>query len=298
MKVFKILVILAFVAAMPVAADKAFEPVGTTGVSVAPNPDAPRWERPRAILHDNGSFTTNFGTGVGGADESWTQTTLGMTTWGFGHQVASGYWIADQFTVPVGETWDITTITFFAYQSYAGNVSTMTAVHLRIWDGTPGVSTLVWGDTTTNVMGPTSWTNVYRVSDTDTGVNSDRAIMASMANVNTSLGEGTYFLDWQTDGSASSGPWAIPVVIIGNTTTGDALQSADGATYAAVVDNGSLTGQGFPFIVEGTLQGGGGGGGGGTGGTAEPVPALSNSGIVILVLAFIGIAAVLIRRRM
>ena len=122
-----------------------------------------------------------------------------------------------------------------------------------------------------------------------------------MANVTTavvSLGEGTYWINWATDGSASSGPWAPPVSILGSTTTGDGLQSTDsGASYAPVVDVG---GQGFPFIVEGTIQGGGGGGGGGggTGAAAEPVPTLSKTGVVVLILALIGISAVLIRRRM
>jgi len=44
--------------------------------------------------------------------------------------------------------------------------------------------------------------------------------------------------------------------------------------------------------------GAGGGGGGGTGGVATPVPALSSTGIVVMMLALIAISVVLIRRRM
>jgi len=40
------------------------------------------------------------------------------------------------------------------------------------------------------------------------------------------------------------------------------------------------------------------GGGGGTGGLANPIPTLSTTGVLVLVLALIGISAVLIRRRM
>ncbi len=295
MKVIKILSILALVAAMPVAADNTFEPASATGVGVPPDSLSPVWDGPRAVLYDNGPLVTHPGGGSGGADASALQTALGMGTYGYGNQVSAGNRIADQFTIPVGETWDITSITFFGYQSFAGTTSTITAVNAQITDAMPPGGTVVFGDQSTNIMGSTAWTNTYRVLDTAlTGT--DRAIMANVTSAVVSLGEGTYWINWATDGSASSGPWAPAVTILGSTTTGDGLQSTDsGATYAPLVDVG---GQGFPFIVEGTLQGGGGGGGGGTGGAAEPVPALSKSGIVILVLAFIGIAAVLIRRRM
>ena len=117
-----------------------------------------------------------------------------------------------------------------------------------------------------------------------------------------SLSAGTYWVEATFDGSASfSGPWAPPITIVGQTDTGNALQNLAGV-WGPLTDDGT-SGletylQGMPFIVEGTAQGGGGGGGGGTGAAAEPIPTLSNSGIVILVLAMIGIAAVLIRRRM
>ena len=295
MKVVKVLLIVVLFAALPLAADQAFEPSTATGVGVPPDPNAPTWAGPRAVLFDNGPLVTHPGGGAGGTDASALQTALGMGTYGYGHQVSAGNRIADQFTIPAGETWDITNITFFAYQSFAGTTSTITAVNAEITDATPPGGTVVFGDTSTNIMGATAWTNTYRVLDTAlTGT--DRAIMANVADVVVSLGEGTYWISWATDGTASSGPWAPAVSILGQTTTGDGLQSTDsGATYVPVADVG---GQGFPFIVEGTVQGGGGGGGGGTGGAAEPIPTLSKSGIVVLVLALIGIAAVLIRRRM
>ena len=60
--------------------------------------------------------------------------------------------------------------------------------------------------------------------------------------------EGTYWVAWQTDGTLSSGPWAPPVTILGQTTTGNGQQSITGGPYAPVSDVG---GQGFPFIIEG-----------------------------------------------
>jgi hypothetical protein len=300
MRVFKIFAIVALVAALPAVADQSFEPVTAGSGYVAPDPGAPLWTGPRAILFDNGPLVNSPGTGVGGADESVLQNnTLLMTTLGAGHQFALGYRVADQFTIPAGETWDITNITTFAYQTGSSTSSTMTQVSIEIRDAMPPGGSVVFGDLSTNYLGTTAWTNIYRVSESSTGTSSDRPIMAQVNDVVVTLGEGTYWVSWSTDGSLASGPWAPPITITGQTTTGDGLQSLDaGVSYAALTDGGTLTPQGLPFIVEGTVQGGGGGGGGGTGGLANPIPTLSKTGIVVLVLALIGISAVLIRRRM
>ena len=229
------------------------DPLAPPGSVKPADPNSPVWDGPRAVLFDNGPLVSHPGAGVGGADESWLQTALGMTIYGFGHQVSAGIRIADDFTIPPGETWDITNVIFFAYQSFAGTTSTITAVNLRIWDGLPGGGgSVIWGDMSTNIMSSTAWSDTYRVRDIDTGANTDRAVMANVTDVVLTLGEGTYWLDWATDGSATSGPWAPPVTIIGETTTGDGLQSTDsGVTYVPVTDIG---GQGFPFILEGTVQ--------------------------------------------
>jgi hypothetical protein len=300
MKVCKVLSIVVLLSALPVVADNAVELSSAGSSYVAPDPGAPVWDAPEAILFDNGSVMNSPGTGAGGADESILQgTSLGMTTLGFGHQILNDNRISDQFTIPAGETWDITNITFFAYQTGAPTTSTMTAVHVEIYDGAPPGGTVVFGDMTTDVMSSTAWSGIYRVTETTTGSATDRAIMAQVTNTPVTLGEGTYWVVWQTDGSFASGPWAPPVTITGNSTTGDGLQSTDaGISFPPALDGGTSTGQGFPFIIEGTVQGGGGGGGGGTGGVANPVPTLSTSGILVLILALIGISVVVIRRRM
>jgi hypothetical protein len=71
------------------------------------------------------------------------------------------------------------------------------------------------------------------------------------------LPAGTYWLAWQTDGTLASGPWAPPITIVGQTTTGNGLQSLAGTTtFAPANDGGTLTQQGFPFILEGSVGGG------------------------------------------
>ena len=173
-----------------------------------------------------------------------------MGTYGFGHQILNDNRIADDFTVPVGDTWDITTITFFAYQTGSSTGSTINAVHFEIWDGVPGVGNLVFGDMATNRLVASSWTGMYRVLDTDL-FGSLRPVMANIASPMGALqlSEGTYYVAWQTGGTLTSGPWAPPVSILGQTATGNGLQSIAGAEYLPVDDAG---GQAFPFIIEGS----------------------------------------------
>ncbi|MCF6300161.1 MAG: hypothetical protein L3J52_03435 [Proteobacteria bacterium] len=226
------------------------------------------------VLYDNGPLVNSPGTGAGGLDESVLQNvSLGMTTLGVAHQDTGAFRIADDFTVG-GSGWDITTITFFAYQT-GETASTINAINLQIWDGVPGDvgSTVVFGDDSTNVMSSTINSNILRVSEASTGTATDRQIAASFVDVNISLPAGTYWLDWQSGGSGGSGPWAPPITINGQTTTGNGLQSPDsGVTWPAAVDGGTDTQQGFPFIIEGTPA------------IAAVIPVFSWVGIALLLL--------------
>jgi subtilisin-like proprotein convertase family protein len=206
------------------------------------------WRAPDAVLYDNGPLVTHPGGGAGGADASALQTALGLTTYGAGNQMAAGNRVADDFTV-TGGGWFINTMTFFGYQTGSGTTSTFTALNLRIWDGPPnlGSSNVVFGDTTTNRLASSTWANMYRVLDTGL-LDTARPVMANVATVNTFLPAGTYWVDWQADGTLASGPWAPPISILGQTTTGNAWQFTS-TGWAALVD-GAFP-QGLPFIVDG-----------------------------------------------
>ncbi|HNS03001.1 MAG TPA: S8 family serine peptidase, partial [Anaerolineae bacterium] len=245
------------IAAGPLVAQPATENVGApegAAPAAAPAPAA-IWQAPTAVLYDNGPLVTNPGAGAGGADASALQTALGNSTYGFGHAVSSGFRVADDFTVPAGG-WNIDQITFFAYQTGSSTTSTINAVNLRIWDGPPGQagSNIVFGDTTTNRLTGSSFSNIYRTLDTDLG-NSTRPIMADVAAVGLYLPAGAYWVDWQTGGTLTSGPWAPPVSFLGQTTKPGAngLQY-DPTTNAwnSLVDSGSSTVQDLPFVIEGT----------------------------------------------
>jgi hypothetical protein len=236
------------------AQDSDEAPAASGGTVLPKGPSLPLAPEGTALF-DNGPLVNSAGTGVGGADESVLQNvTLGMTTLGFGHQLLNGNRIADDFTVGDAAGWDVTTITFYAYQSGAGQPSTISGVNLQIWDGDPSdvASSVVWGDSSTNVMSATGWSGIYRVTESSTGVATDRAIMTATVDVNSYLPAGTYWLDWQLDGSASfSGPWAPPITVNGQTTTGNGLQFT--GAWAAANDGGTTTQQGFPFVIDGNV---------------------------------------------
>ncbi|MBZ0179325.1 MAG: hypothetical protein K8F36_08540, partial [Melioribacteraceae bacterium] len=200
-------------------------------------------------LYNNGPVANSIGTGAGGADESILESvTLGMNTLGFGHQFTLGNSMADDFTVPGGQTWTVDEVIFFAYQTNSTTTSTMTGAYFQIWDGDPslGGASVIYGDLVTNVMTDTYFSNVYRVSETTLGA-TNRPIMEVVCDGGFVLGPGTYWIEWTVDGSLASGPWAPPIAILGQATTGNALQNIAG-TWGPAQDSGTLTQQGLPFI--------------------------------------------------
>jgi hypothetical protein len=229
-----------------------FDPSETSVPNAAPLTSF-EWPAPDAVLYDNGPLITHVGAGVGGADVSALQVSLGMNTLGAGQQYSLGYSMADDFTVTDAAGWQIDDITFFAYQSNSPTTSTITGVYVQIWNGDPSSGgSVIWGDLTTNRLLTTGWSNIYRATDTNYTTTSNRPIMENVATIGTTLAQGTYWLQVSTDGSASySGPWAPPITILGQTTTGNALQYT--TAWGAWTDSGTLTPQGLPFVINGSV---------------------------------------------
>ncbi|MEZ5083716.1 MAG: choice-of-anchor J domain-containing protein [Bacteroidales bacterium] len=204
----------------------------------------------KEVLWDNGGLITIPGGGSGGSDYSELQdASLGMSTYGAGFQVANNNSVADDFTVD--GSWTIESFTFYGYQTGSGPPSTLNDVRFQIWDDSPMAGgTVIFGDMTTNVMLSTTWTNIWRVLESAPAEN--RPIMEIVADASgLVLSAGTYWVQWQVGGTGTSGPWAPPVTIVGEPTTGNALQNTS-TGWAAFVDGGTLTPNGFPFIINGS----------------------------------------------
>ena len=208
------------------------------------------FEGGEGIIFDNGPLVNLPGGGAGGADASVLQSTsLLMNTIGFGHQQNLFNYMVDDFEVTTN--WSVDSIKFYAYQTGSTTTSTITGVYLQIWNAPPNAGgTVVWGDTVTNRLTATRWSGIYRVTET-TLTATNRSIFEAVANVaGLNLSAGTYWLEWGMTGSLSSGPWAPPITIAGQNTTGNGLQRLSGV-YNPANDGGSLTQQGFPFIIYG-----------------------------------------------
>ncbi len=208
-------------------------------------------------LYDNGSMITHPTGGAGGAPASALQTALAMSLYGAGAQNGQPNFVADDFTVTGATGWDIDTFTFYSYQTGSSTTSTLNGVFVAVYDGDPSAGgTLVFGNSTSNVLGSTSFSGVYRSIDTDIA-NAQRPIMAvTTQNLGLHLDPGTYWVVYSFTGSLASGPWAPPVTIVGNATTGNAKQSLAGV-WGNFMDTGSNTPQGLPFKIIGTSGTGG-----------------------------------------
>ncbi len=219
---------------------------------------------------------------MGGADESMVQeSTLGMSTIGFGNMKRFEQRVADDFIVPSRSYWDLEGITFFQYQTGSTFDSTITALAVRIWDGVPSApgSRVVFGDPSTNRLVSGLWSGILRVREPISGTASDRPIMALETVASVRLYPGTYWIDWQADGTLVSGPWVPPVTINGREETGNGLLSpTDGSTWEPTTDGGTGASQGLPFLITGSA------------GSMLEVPTLSPVGLLLLAVLVVGAA--------
>lgn len=206
------------------------------------------------IVFDNGPIFNSVGTGAGGANESVLYTTtFGMGTIGFGQQLSALNRMADDFVIT--STTPIDSIVLYAYQTNSGIVSTINHVNFRIWNGPPDSvgATIVFGDTTTNRLTSTSFTNTYRITETTVG-NTSRPIMRNLcATPGLTLSPGTYWIDWQTGGTTASGPWQPARVPAGMSITGNGKQRTNGVWNFALDGGTGTPAQGFPFILYGPV---------------------------------------------
>ncbi|MCW3161875.1 T9SS type A sorting domain-containing protein [Chryseobacterium oryctis] len=182
-------------------------------------------------------------------------TTESNTTAGYAitnGSTTANYFLADDFIVPAGQTWNITTIDFFAYQTgYTGTTSPFNAVRVNIFNSDPSVSgaVSVFGDDTTNRFSSSVDSKMYRIFNSLVPVNqapvTTRKIWKITANTPVSLSAGTYWLKFQLQNVvvANSG-FAPPVTVQGtrglagwNAKQYDALSNV----WSNLIDQGNPT---------------------------------------------------------
>ncbi len=142
------------------------------------------------ILFNNGPLITGT-CAASGANESFLDSGIGLSNYGWNANLALNYTLADDFTIPVGQNWVLESADVYAYQTGSSTVPTITEVYIRIWNGIPGGvgSAVIWGDLVTNRMISASFSGIYRL---DVTCNTERPIMVMNVDLqNQSLGAGT-----------------------------------------------------------------------------------------------------------
>ena len=170
-------------------------------------------DAPAVIIYDNGPYQTGATSKSGvaapaGAQWSELQNFVGEAA----SQNSAGstcsqstFRVADNFVVPVGETWTINSVITFAYLTGGGATTPFTAGTLRIWNGRPGDagSTVIFGDLTTNRLASSTDTNTFRIFNSvapPSPPGTTRRIWQNTLTVDPALVlmSGNYWVDWGT----------------------------------------------------------------------------------------------------
>lgn len=212
--------------------------------------------RADTLLYDNGPISTGAvsSNGVAApAGTTWSELQPGQGVAGFSGATAPTFSnrLADDFTVPAGG-WAISFIRFYAYQTGSGTTSPFDALNFRIWDGVPGQmgSNIVFGDTTTNRLGSTTFDDVYRIFRASAATNRPVMLLDTVP-LALNLAAGTYWLDFQYHTANSGNGFTPEVTLVGQPGKpgADGRQSINGGPYNALVDNSVA--QDVPFQIFG-----------------------------------------------
>lgn len=164
--------------------------------------------------------------------------------------------LADDFTIPAGETWKIDSLITFGYQTGSTPAaSTFTAGYVRLYNGIPGAGgTLIGGDTTTNRLVSSGFSGIYRVNN-NTSTDVTRPLMRLRLSVPATtpamLPAGTYWISWSAKGSLASGPFAPSKVLpAGGFPASQNGRQNDTGTWNNAVDGTTIIG--FNMMLKGS----------------------------------------------
>lgn len=163
----------------------------------------------------------------------------------------SNFLLADDFVVPTGETWDLTSVEVFGYQTgYAGTAIPIDQMRVQIYNGDPSLpsSTLVFGDLTTNRLNATLSGDalMYRIFNSSvpspgTPPGTTRKIWKFNGTAVVTLQPGTYWLVYQVH-ATNDGALFFPAVTIPGVrglVGWNAKQRATDGTWSSIVDAGN-----------------------------------------------------------
>jgi subtilisin-like proprotein convertase family protein len=156
--------------------------------------------------------------------------------------------VADNFTVPATDIWNISKMTFYAVVlPPPPGTSPVTAVRVVIRNASPvGASTVIFGDLTTNRLSSTSFSNIYTIANSQvpapgTVPNQNFVVWKVEADVPVSLTPGNYWVEWQLVGGAGQRVFALMSQPVGARTAAgyNAVSTFNGGPWTPTLDAGN-----------------------------------------------------------
>ena len=189
------------------------------------------------------------------------------------------YRIADDFIVPVGEEWEVSSIDFFGYQSSYENLITSPVDQLKvqIFNTDPSVvgATPIAGDMTANVIDIPNCNNsfIYRIfnSQYPSGgqpTNFTRRVWRLRGTLTATLPAGHYWIEFQVHPTNNTNFFFPPATVVGSrgVAGANAKMHVVASTYPLdvigwstnIIDSGTPSSapdvaQDFPFIINGSV---------------------------------------------
>lgn len=162
----------------------------------------------------------------------------GALTYGAGAQAQGNNAVADDFTIS-GDSWRVSDFSFYAYQTNAANFSFTFASWAIIAGANVNTGTVV-------ASGVTAAANGGAVGYREDPSRRIYRINAEIDDI--TLNAGHYWLAWNLDGTAASGPWVPPV---SDGRRGNAQQSVANGDFSLLTDTGNGQTMELPFAVNG-----------------------------------------------
>jgi hypothetical protein len=161
-----------------------------------------------AFTFDNGGVNPQPGGCSGGM---FSAIEAGLNTFGMGFQTTAGNSVADNFTVPAGQNWDLSSLKLLAYQTGSTTTGTITGITVNVVPGaSPNGVALPGGGLQSFAQ---AFSGTYRTEAT-TPTNCQRPLIEVTVDMTwvPVLPPGQYWVTASATGSLASGPWIPPTV--------------------------------------------------------------------------------------
>lgn len=211
--------------------------------------------QPGILIYDNGPFITGNGVDVCMESASSTNTSSPATGTTGG---AASYWVigrvVDDFTVPGGESWNVETLRWRAYQPGTPYDAQISTAYVRVWATNPQLGgEPIWGDFDTNRHLNTTFSGIYR-----TGNTALTSCVRAIKNVDIDLSDlpslppGQYWVEVGLESEEAGGIFSPPTEP--RQPTDNALEIDFSGIAQPILDGGSNEALEMPFQLYGAAE--------------------------------------------